>query len=76
MTVGNPLSKRLIRELEGTRARLSEVCEDLGIDYDDLKESGDIGIEQCSHCNTWSTKLVPDLDGNPICRFCVDLVGM
>ncbi len=76
MTVGNPLSKKLIRELNGTRKRLSEVCEDLGIDYEELLESGDLGIAQCTHCSTWSTKLIPDLDDNPICRFCVDLVGM
>lgn len=76
MTVGNPLSKKLIKELNGTRRRLSEVCEDLGIDYEELLESGDIGIAQCSHCNTWYTKLIPDLDENPICRFCVNLIGM
>lgn len=76
MTAGNPLSNRLIKELQGTRRRLSEVCEDLGIDYDELLESGDIGIEQCTHCNMWSTRLVPDLDDNPICKFCVDLVGL
>lgn len=76
MTAGNPLSKKLVRELKGTRRRLSEVCEDLGLDYEELLESGDLGISQCSHCNTWSLNLVDDLDGNPICRFCVDLVGM
>lgn len=47
MNVGNPLSKKLIKELQGTRRRLSEVCEDLGIDYDELVESGDLGIDQC-----------------------------
>jgi hypothetical protein len=76
MFVGNPLNKRLVTELKGTRRKLSEVCEDLGIDYDELVDSGELGIEQCSHCNTWSTKLIPDLDGNPICRFCEDLIGL
>lgn len=76
MTAGNPLSKKLVKELQGTRRRLSEVCEDLGIDYDELVESGELPIQQCSHCNTWSTKLIPDLDKNPICRYCVDLIGM
>jgi hypothetical protein len=76
MVTGTPLSKKLIKELNGTRRRLSEVCEDLGIDYEELMDSEDIGISQCSHCNTWSLKLIPDLDGNPICRFCVDLIGM
>lgn len=76
MIVGNTLNKKLIKELTGTRRRLSEVCEDLGIDYDDILESGGFGIEQCSHCNIWSTKLIPDLDNNPICPVCVSLIGM
>lgn len=76
MTAGNPLNKKLVKELQGTRRKLSEVCEDLGIDYEELVEAGDIGIEQCSHCNVWSTRLVPDLDDNPICKYCVDLIGM
>lgn len=76
MTAGNPLQKKLIRELNGTRRSLREVCEDLGLDYEDIVDSEDLGIEQCTHCNMWSTRLVPDLDDNPICRFCVDLIGM
>ena len=76
MIAGNPLNKRLIKELANTRRRLAEVCEDLGIDYDELIESGDLGIEQCSHCNIWSTRTVPDLDENPICPLCLDLSGM
>lgn len=76
MTVGNPLNKRLVSALKGTRKRLSEVCEDLGIDYDELQDSGDIGISQCTSCGRWEITLIPDLDDNPICRFCVDLVGM
>ena len=76
MIAGNPLNKKLIKELVNTRRRLAEVCEDLGIDFEELIESGDIGIEQCSHCNVWSTKLIPDLDGNPICNLCADIAGM
>ena len=76
MTAGNPLNKKLVKELKGTRRRLSEVCEDLGIDYEELVEAGDFGISQCTHCNTWSTSLVQDLDDNPICKYCVDLIGM
>ena len=76
MIVGNPLNKKLVKELKGTRKRLSEVCEDLGIDYEDLIESGDIGIGQCTHCNIWSTKLIPDLDSNPICPVCLSISGM
>lgn len=70
-----PLNKKLVTELKGTKRLLSEVCEDLGIDYDELLENP-LPIEQCTHCNTWSPTLVPDLDNNLICRFCVDLVGM
>lgn len=71
----NNLSKKLISELKGTRKRLSEVCEDLGIDYEELIDT-ELPINQCTHCGTWSLKLVPDLDENLICRFCVDLIGM
>lgn len=74
--MGNSLQTKLVRELNGTRRKLREVCEDLGIDYEELTETGDLGIDSCSHCGLWSLRLVPDLDGNPICRFCVDLVGM
>lgn len=74
--MGNPLQKKLIRELHGTRRSLREVCEDLGLDYQDVAETEDIGVAQCSHCNIWQTRLIPDLDGSPICRFCVDLIGM
>jgi hypothetical protein len=74
--MGNSLQTKLVRELNGTRRKLREVCEDLGIDYEELTETGDLGIDSCSHCGLWSLRLVPDFDGNPICRFCVDLVGM
>jgi hypothetical protein len=70
-----PLNKKLITELKGTKRLLSEVCEDLGIDYEELLEHP-LPISQCTHCGTWSVKLIPDLDNNLICRFCVDLVGM
>ena len=32
--------------------------------------------DNCSHCGIWSTRLVPDLDDNPICKTCVEHVGM
>ena len=74
MTVG--LNNKLIKALNGTHKRLFEVCEDLGIDYEDILESGDLGITQCTHCNIWSTKTVQDLDDNPICNYCLDISGM
>lgn len=76
MTVGTYLNNKLIKELQGTKRRLSEVCEDLGIDYEELLEAGDFGIDTCTHCGTWSTRLISDLDDNLICRYCVELVGL
>lgn len=76
MIAGSPLNRKLIRELKGTRRRLSDVLEDLGIDYDDVMYDGGIGLDQCSHCNIWSTQLVPDLDDNPVCPTCVTLTGL
>lgn len=77
MIAGNPLNKRLVKALNGTRRRLSEACEDLGIDYDELLEAGEpIGVEQCSHCNIWSNRTVQDLDDNPVCPVCVSLTGL
>ncbi len=67
--------KRLAKELNGTRRSLTEVCDEMGIDYDEI-EFEKLSVGQCSHCSTWSSRLIPDLDGNPICRFCVDLIGM
>ncbi len=67
--------KRLSAELKGTRRSLTEICDEMGIDYDEV-EFDKLLVGQCSHCNTWSDRLIPDLDDNPICRFCVDLVGM
>lgn len=75
MTVGNSLSKRLVKALNGTYKKLRDVCEDLGIDYEELIEE-DLPIDQCSHCGKWDIKLVPDLDDNPICKVCVEHIGM
>ena len=33
-------------------------------------------IDQCTHCGVWSTKLIPDLDENPICGYCAKLIGL
>lgn len=43
------LFKKLILELKGTRKRLRDVCEDLGLEYEDLYDE-DIGIYQCASC--------------------------
>ena len=72
----NYLNKKLVKLLNGSRMRLRDACEDLGIDYDELIEAGDLGIDTCTHCGIWSTKLIPDLDQNLICNYCLDLAGM
>lgn len=73
--MSSPLSKKLVRLLEGTRHKLRDICEDLGIDYEELVLE-ELPIDRCSNCGIWSTKLIPDLDDNPICPVCVEHVGM
>lgn len=65
----------LKNELLNTRQNLIEVCEDLGIDPENI-DTDSLGIYQCCGCGLWQTKLFPDLDGTPICRFCLELIGM
>jgi len=76
MIVLNQLTNKLVKELLGTRKNLSDVCEDLGIDYNELAQNGGPGIPQCTHCGRWEFKLTPDLDNNPICKYCLDIEGM
>lgn len=65
----------LAKELKNTRKSFAKTCEELGIDPQ-LIELDRLGIEECSHCSIWSSRLVPDLDDNPICYYCKDLEGM
>lgn len=72
----SPPYRRLTKALNGTRKTLSQVCHDLDINMDSIED--DIlqaNIDQCSHCNIWSDKLVEDPDGMPICKLCERLVG-
>lgn len=72
----NQQYRRLAKALNGTRKTLSQVCRDLDINLDDVHD--DLlqnAIDQCSHCNIWSNKLIEDLDGMPICTLCERLVG-
>lgn len=72
----NQTYRRLAKALNGTRKTLSQVCRDLDINIDDVHD--DLlqnTIDQCSHCNIWSNKLIEDLDGMPICTLCERLVG-
>ena len=75
MTAGNLKLSELVKRLERTRVPLRKVCNELDLDYDSIVEM-DIGIEQCTHCNIWSKRLILDLDQNPICSVCRDIAGM
>lgn len=72
----NNLNSKIVKALKGTRGSLLSICEDLNISHLDIPTYEELGIAQCTHCNTWSASLIPDLDNNPICKYCVDLVGM
>lgn len=65
----------LKNELLNTRRSLSEVCYELDIDVETV-DTDKLGVYQCCGCGLWQTKLFPDLDGTPICRFCLELIGM
>ena len=68
---------KLKNQLNNTHKPLYQVCNELGIDMDTLDvETLTKHIDQCTHCGVWSTKLVPDLDQNPICGYCVRLIGL
>jgi len=68
---------KLKNQLNNTHKPLYQVCKELGIDMDTLDvETLTKHIDQCTHCGVWSTKLVPDLDQNPICGYCVRLIGL
>jgi hypothetical protein len=67
----NELEKSLYRK----KKSLLEACQEFGIPV----EEADIpSIETCSNCSIWfrSTELIPDLDGNPICKVCNRFYGM
>ena len=54
---------------------LLEACTEFGITL----EQADIPtVETCSNCSIWykSAELIPDLDGNPICKVCNRFYGL
>jgi hypothetical protein len=77
MTDSNQTYLTLAKYLSNTRKTLYEVCKehDINIYAIDLYKLQEY-IDQCSHCNIWSTRLIPDLDDNPICPVCVKIAGM
>jgi hypothetical protein len=60
----------LEKSLLGTRRNIREVCDELGIDIPE-----DLTLNACTHCNVWSKRLLPDLDGYLVCKFCLDTYG-
>jgi len=77
MTDSNPIYKRLAKHLNNTRKPLYQVCQEYNIDFDEIDDYIlQDHIDQCSHCNIWSLKLIDDLDGNPICSVCHQLTGL
>jgi hypothetical protein len=69
--------QQLKTHLNKTYKPLYEICNELGIDMDGLDvQELTKHIDQCTHCGIWSTKLIPDLDQNPICGTCAGLIGL
>lgn len=71
-----PLFNKLTQYLLGTRKNLRDTLEDMGLDIEDVEQS-ELAVNQCTSCSVWhySTRLREDLDGNPICSYCEDIVG-
>lgn len=67
--VMNEVEKALYK----TRKNLLEVLAELGYNNDSEVE---IGLERCTDCGIWDTKLFPDLDKNPICAICLQTYGL
>lgn len=75
MIVTKIMYKRLSNYLDKTRKSLPDVCKELGIDWEMVDES-QLLVTQCTHCDVWTKRVILDLDKNPICYLCRDLVGM
>ena len=77
MTDINQTYLKLVKYLNNTRKPLYQVCRDNDIDFDEIDDAMlQQQIDQCSHCNIWSKKLIDDLDGNPICPVCYQVAGL
>lgn len=77
MTDSNQQYQRLAKHLSNTRKSLQQVCREHDVDLEAIDSYVlQQYIDQCSHCNIWAKKLIDDLDGNPICRVCLDIAGL
>lgn len=73
----NQMYQQLVNNLHKTQKNLLQVCQELGLDISEVNlDKLTKQIDQCTHCGIWSKHLVPDLDSNPICSYCVKLIGL
>ena len=76
MTDISPKYRRLAKHLNKSRKTLSQACNELDIDIDDIED--DIlahYVSECSHCDIWGTTHRLDEDNFPVCSLCLKLVG-
>ena len=77
MTDSNRIYKSLVKHLNNPRKSLYQVCQEHDINFDEIDDYVlQDHIDQCSHCNIWSVKLINDLDDNPICQVCYQVAGL
>lgn len=68
--------KRLTSHLNRTRVALSDACQELDIDPDEVQdEILEQHIQECSHCGIWGTNHRRDEDEFPVCKLCFGLIG-
>lgn len=75
MIVINQMYPRLRKELLNTRRSFIAVCDELGVDPEQV-DYVKLKCSQCNHCNIWAVKLIEDLDGNEICQICYEIAGL
>lgn len=65
----------LERALYKTRKTVLAAATDSGIEY---ILDAEIGLEQCADCGIWlkPSELIPDLDGQGICKDCLTHYGL
>lgn len=73
MTIYSDLEDTLL----GTRRTLASACNELEIYLDDI-DPLNLMVTNCSSCGIWhrSQNIIDDLDSNPICKYCEDLIGL
>jgi NAD-dependent SIR2 family protein deacetylase len=68
--------RRLAKSLNKTRKTLTQVCNELDIDIDDVDDYHlEAHTQECSHCGIWGSDHREDADQFPVCKLCFSLVG-